>query len=72
MELPETATGLLKASGEGSNGRAKATLFYHLAELLVWGQSHTDIVEVHPEFGRLLRDTADALANAGVLESNAA
>jgi hypothetical protein len=72
MELPETAAGLATFSGDASSGRAKATLFYHLAELLVWGQSHTEIVEVHPEFGRLLRDTANALANAGVLESGAA
>ena len=48
-----------------SSAGTNATLFCRLAEVIVWGQQHRDVIARYPELGRLLQSAAAALAQAG-------
>jgi hypothetical protein len=47
---------------------ANATLFYQLAQFVVWSEAHTDVVAADPDLARLLHTASIALSTSGVLE----
>jgi hypothetical protein len=45
-----------------------ASLFYQLAQFVVWGEQHSELVASHPDLAALLQTAAIALTQGGIPE----
>jgi hypothetical protein len=54
-----TDTGLVQ-------GQINASLFFQLAQFVVWGQQHSEVAAAHPELARLLETATAALSRGGI------
>ena len=50
----------------GELGSINASLFYQLAQVLVWGKEHPEVVAAYPDFADLLQTAGSALTEGGI------
>lgn len=49
-------------------GSINASLFYQLAQLLLWGKEHPEVVAAYAHFADLLQTAGSALMEGGILD----
>ena len=66
MSEPSASTDSRHTDSGLVQGQINASLFFQLAQFVVWGQQHSEVAAAHPELARLLETATAALSRGGI------